>query len=221
MKKWLAVLVSLSLLSVMAGCGGGGGGSYTVYEAQILSDQPADGDIAYDPVDASYLITQGPSTVYFGLDDQNSHVPEYRAFLDFPLDGSTGYVSVPASAWIESATLEVYVNEVSFAAVVPTLIDLVSYPISGLGVGDYDSSPMATLAVDFYSSDQGKIVVLDVTPLMREAQRRGLSDLQLRLLLNLSADYGLIGIEDRPAVSVTAPLLRVYYSYGSGPGWGY
>lgn len=47
---------------------------------------------------------------------------------------------------------------------------------------------------------------------MREAQRLGLTDFQLRFLLDLAADFGLVGIEDLPAVSLTAPLLTVVYT---------
>ena len=59
-------------------------GNIPVFVAEIISDQPTDGDIAFDPVLQSYTITQGPDTVFFGIDDSDPNLPEYRAFLDFP-----------------------------------------------------------------------------------------------------------------------------------------
>ena len=53
---------------------------------QILSDLASDGDIAFDPVLSSFAVITGPSTVLFGIDSFNIHLPEFRAFLTFPLD---------------------------------------------------------------------------------------------------------------------------------------
>jgi len=211
-KTYALGLLTILLLS-LAGCGGGGGDAVPVYTARIYSDQPTDGDISYDSVDGVYTISNGPASLFFGIDDLNPHFPEYRAFLDFPLDGSTGSPGIPASVGIVSASLEVFVNEVSFAPRIPTLIDLVSYPLTGLEVADFTSQPLRTLTVNFYPEDQGAFVSLDITPLMQEAQRLGLSDLQLRLLLDLSADSGFVGLDDRPTVSLTAPQLIVNYIY--------
>jgi hypothetical protein len=212
MKKLFFLILLTILLPALAGCGGGDD-AQPIFVAQIFSDQPTDGDIAFDPFDNSFTITQGPSTLFFGIDDFDPNFPEYRAFLDFPLDGSTGGDVVPASAFIVSATLEVFVNEVSFASVVPTLIDLVTYPISGLRVEDYDSPPLLTRRVNFFSSDEGAFVSIDITGLMREAQRRGLPDLQLRFILDLAVESGFVGIEDLPTVTLTAPLLTVEYVF--------
>ena len=126
---------------------------------------------------------------------------------------------VPAGARIRSATIEVFVNEVSFAFTVPALIDLVVYPISGLRAVDFDSPPLtypdgsfAFRTLEFLSSDQGNYVLIDVTPLMVEAQRRGLPDFQLRFLLDfVPRAEGLVGIEDLPGAVITAPLLTVEY----------
>jgi hypothetical protein len=100
---------------------------------------------------------------------------------------------------------------VSFAPIIPTLLDLVSYPITGLRVEDFDSSPLMYQSLDFFASDLGHTVSIDVTPLMREAQRLGLPDFQVRFVLDLTTDIGFVGIEDLPAVSITAPLLTVRY----------
>lgn len=210
--KCLGLLTLLFLL--LAGCSSGGGSADApppLFAADIYSDQPSDGDIAFDAVRQVYTISNGPPTLFYGIDSLDPNLPEYRAFLDFPLDGSTGAAVVPGSANIVSATLEVFVNEVSFAPQVPTLIDLVSYPLSGLRVEDFSSPPLGTQKVDFFPSDQGAFVAIDVTRLMWEAQRLGLSDLQLRFVLDLAVDRGLVGLDDRPTVSLTAPRLKVTY----------
>lgn len=214
MRKLVGIGVATILVLILAGCGGGE--SRPVFVAQILSDQPADGDIAFDG--ALFTITNGPDTLFFGIDDSALNFPEYRAFLDFPLDGSTGQDVVPFNAGIVSATLEVFINRLDFAGRVPTLIDLVIYPVGGLRAEDFDSLPLtfptgadASRSLDFFSSDLGNYVAIDVTSLMREAQRRGLSDFQVRFLLDFTANIGFVGIEDRPNITLTAPLLTVEY----------
>jgi hypothetical protein len=149
----------------------------------LLSDQPTDGDIAFDPVRGSYTITQGPDTLLFGIDSADPNEPEYRAFLDFPLDGSTGQAVIPLNATILSANLTVFVNFVDFAFTVPVLLDLVEYSVTGLAPGDFSSAPLAVRAFDIDRADVSRDVVINVTPLMVEAQRLGLADLQLRFLL--------------------------------------
>lgn len=218
MKKLYFLSLLAIVLLLLAGCGGGGGGgggsdARPVYVAYIFSNQPTDGDIAFDPVSQVYTITNGPHTLFFGIDDLDPNFPEFRAFLDFPLDGSTGAEVVPADASIVSATLEVFVTEVSFASLVPTLIDLVPYPISGLRVEDFDSLPLQTQQINLFPSDQGAIVAIDVTLLMQEAQNLGLSDLQLRFVLDLATDIGFVGLDDQPTVSLTAPQLKVEYVF--------
>ena len=214
MKKFLSMsLIALVALS-LAACGGGGGGgdTRTIFVAQILSDQRADGDIAFDPVLRTFTVTSGPQTLFFGIDDHAPNLPEYRAFLDFPLDGSTGEDVVPADAVIVSARLELFITEVSFATAVPALIDLVPYPVSGLMPQDFDSSPLLFREFDFFRSDQGNFVTIDVTVFMREAQRLGLSDFQVRFLLDLAvSDIGFVGIEDLPRITITTPRLTVEF----------
>jgi len=216
MKRLLYVGITAVLALFIIGCGKGD--SQNIFVAKILSDQQADGDIAFDPVENSFTITNGPNTIFFGIDEVNRNFPEFRAFLDFPLDGSTNEDVVPLNAEILSASLEVFINEVSFAGTIPTLLDLVPFPISGLTFADFDSAPLqfpngsdATLSFDFFSSDQGFFVTIDVTTLMRQAQRLGLSDFQVRFLLDFTSDIGLVGIEDKPNVAITAPLLTVRY----------
>jgi hypothetical protein len=206
----LTAILIFGIVSIIAS--GGGSSSRPVFVAGILSHQPTDGDIAYDPILDSFTITQGAETLFFGIDDLDPNLPEYRAFLDFPLDGSTGEEVIPINASIVSATLEIFINEVSYAPIVPTWLDLVEYPIrTPLRVEDFDSTPLLTQSLDFFDSDAGAYVSIDVTRLMREAQRLGLSDFQVRFVLDFVTDIGFVGIEDRPFNPSTAPLLTVRY----------
>jgi hypothetical protein len=152
--------------------------------ATILSDHPADGDIAFDPFLGTFTITQGASSLLFGVDSADPNRPEYRAFLDFPLDGSTGGPVIPLNANILSATLTVFVNFVDFAATVPVLLDLVQYSVfAGLTPGDYSSIPLAGRSFDIFDFDAGRDVSTDVTSMLLEAQARALTDFQVRFLL--------------------------------------
>ena len=209
MRKFLRLGVVAVVMLSIAACGGDGHGR-TAFVAQIVSDQQTDGDIAFNGT--NFTITRGPDTLFFGIDDNDPNFPEYRAFLDFPLDGSTGQDVVPANAAIVSATLEVFVTEVSFATRIPTLLDLVEYPVTGLRAQDFSSPPLTFRSLDFFLADRGNYIAIDVTPLMQEAQRLGLSDFQVRFLLDFSvSDIGFVGIEDLPQVTITAPLLTVEY----------
>ena len=92
------------------------------------------------------------------------------------------------------------------------MLDLVPYPVSGLRQQDFNSPPFMFQRLNFFRSDQGNFVAIDVTPLMREAQRRGLSDFQVRFLLDFSvSNIGFVGIEDLPRIAITAPRLTVEY----------
>jgi hypothetical protein len=209
--SFTAILI-LGIVSIIAS--GGGSDPHPVIVANIFSDQPTDGDIAYDPVLDSFTVTNGPENIFFGIDDSDQNLPEYRAFLDFPLDGSTGGDIIPLNARIVSATLEVFISEVSFAPIIPTLLELVSYPITGLRVEDFDSFPLLSRSLNFFASDLGFIVAIDVTSLMQEAQRLGVQDFQVRFVLDFETDVGFVGIEDLPFDSSTAPLLTVSYVPG-------
>ena len=210
MRRLLHFGVAAILALALSGCGD----SRTIFVAQIVSDQPADGDIALDPVLQTFTIANGPGTLFFGIDNLDPNLKEYRTFLDFPLDGSTGGDVVPANAEIVSATITVFIDDVLFASSVPTLIDLVQYPLSGLRPSDYDSPPLGNVVgkTFFTSTKIGFDFTFDVTPLMQEAQFRGFSDFQVRLLLDfLPGAIGLVSIEDLPNVVISAPLLTVKY----------
>jgi len=181
---------------------------------QILSDLASDGDIAFDPVQSSFTVTTGLSPVLFGIDSFNINLPEFRAFLTFPLDGSTGQPIVPGDALIVSATVEVFVNLLDFASTVPTFLDLVQYPFRGLAAVDFDAVPLAILPVfDFISSDLGFLVPIDVTSLMQAAQLPpALVDFQVRFSSDITRS-GLVVLDD--TLPATAPLLTVTYTMPS------
>jgi hypothetical protein len=189
---------------VLAGCGGGDD-HHTI---QSLSDQPADGDIGFT-APSTFLISQANATgnVQYGI---GSGGTEFRAFLDFPLDGSTGGGVVPRNAVIVSADIEVFVNNVSFSSSVPTLIDLVPFSVTGLTSADFDSAPLRTRSpFDIRTLDINNFVRIDVTSLMVEAQHQGMSNLQLRFLLDFSAATGLVVLDD--STPGRAPILTVEF----------
>jgi hypothetical protein len=196
-----------ALALFLAGCGGGDGPHTVVI--QSLSDQPADGDIGFTTT-GTFLIAQANATrdVQYGI---GSGGTEFRAFMDFPLDGSTGGGVVPLSAFIVSADIEVFVKNVSFSSSVPTLLDLVPFPITGLTGADFNSAPLLTHSLfNIFPSDIGQFVRIDVTSLMIEAQRLRLRDLQLRFLLDTVAPSGLVVLDDGLVVG-RAPLLTVEF----------
>jgi len=194
------------LALVLAGCGGGSDHNTAVI--QSLSDRPVDGDIGFTSP-ATFLISQADATgnVQYGFDSGGT---EFRAFLDFPLDGFTGGGVVPLNAVIVSADIELFVNNVSFSTSVPTLLDHVPFPVSGLTSADFDSLPLLTRApFNILSSDINNFVRIDVTSLMVDAQNRGLRNLQLRFL-PASVASGLVEFDDSSVVG-RAPLLTVEY----------
>jgi hypothetical protein len=176
---------------------------------QILSDLASDGDIAFDPVLSSFTVTTGLSPVLFGIDSFNFNLPEFRAFLTFPLDGVTGQPVVPGDAFILSAEVEVFVNLFDFASTVPTFLDLVQYPLGGLAAIDFDAVPLATRPVfDFFASDLGFFVPIDVTSLMRAAQvPPALVDFQLRFSRDMSV----------PPLSPSSPSAGAGRTVVAGP----
>ncbi len=211
MKTKVLLLAAAVFALIVAGCGGGDNRVSTVV-IQTLSDRAADGDIGFSaPATFSFSqdIVPQPVSLLFGLDAAGT--TEFRAFFDFPLDGSGGGGVVPLNATIVSANIEVFINSVSFASTVPTLLDLVTFPIAHLTTADFNSAPLLTRSpFSFVSGDVGNFVRIDVTSLMQEAQRRGVRNFQVRFLLDLVATSGLVEIEDGPSTA-TAPLLTVEF----------
>lgn len=209
MKKLLLLGMALALTATLAGCGNGT--DRATFVAQTFSNLAADGDIARAP-DNTFTFSQDivprPASLFFGLDNTGT---EFRAFLDFPLDGSNGGDAVPLGAFIVSADIEIFINNVTFASTVPTLLDLVPFPVTHLGVADFDSVPVATRApFNILTTDISNFVRIDVTGLMREAQRRGDRNFQVRFLFDFVPGIGLVEFADSPSTS-TAPLLRVEF----------
>ena len=62
---------------------------------------------------------------------------------------------------------------------------------------------------DILSSDINNFVRIDVTSLMVEAQRQGMSNLQLRFLLDFAAATGFVVLDD--GTPGRAPLLTVVF----------
>jgi hypothetical protein len=98
-------------------------------------------------------------------------------------------------------------------------VDLVAFQPPTLIGTDFSRSAQPALATvvlspDISSSDVNTYVPIDVTPLMREAQRRGLVDFQVRIMEDLGpAIPVLMAIDDStgPNRSSRAPLLTVTY----------
>ena len=150
--------------------------------AVILSDPVYDGDIAFDPVSSVFTVTAGATPLFFGVDSYDEHLPEYRAFLTFPLDGITGQDIVPLAATITYATVELFITQVSFADTVPTFLDLVQYDLQNPAL-DFSAPVIDYRTLDFLYSDPGNYVLIEVTPLMQTAQDLALLDFQIRFSL--------------------------------------
>lgn len=203
------IFIAALLLSstILAGCGGGSDAPPR-FTGQILSSQRSDGDIESN----GGVFTVTPAAVsgipVYGLGTAN----EFRAFVTFPLDGSAGGAIIPVDARVLSADLELHVNRVDLA-VIPTLLDLIAYPLTGPTPADFNSPPLAPTAFrtfNMFSTDVGNFVRIDVTPLVREAILQGRNEVQFRLMTDFSSTaVGLAGFDDD--VAATAPLLTINY----------
>lgn len=212
------VAIACGVIS-LSGCGGGNGnsGPPTVV-THILSDPAFDGDIEQTSA-SSFTITQGMSStvqsVFAGIDPIGG--TEFRAFLDFPLTGPGG---VPGSAGIDSAFLEVFVDDLQpSTGRLPVRVDLVAFQPPTLIASDFDRTQQPALASvivspDISSPDLGMFVPIDVTPLMMEAQRLGLVDFQVRIMEDLGPAIPVMMVIDDSTGgnrASRAPLLTVTY----------
>ncbi len=192
MKRTLyAVLTALIVLG-LTGCGGGGGDSpRPIVTTQILSDSGLDGDIEQTSPNL-FSVVQGMSpavqSVFAGTDPLV--LTEFRAFLQFPLSGPGG---VPGNAIIQSAVLNIFIDSIQpISDTAPMLVELVSFQPPTLLPTDFDRTlrpPLAFTRVvpPISLADVGTDVAIDVTALMVEAQRLGLSNFQVRILEDLRA----------------------------------
>jgi len=219
MQVGLAISVVCALLC-LAGCGGSSAAVVIPppIVTQILSDPRFDGDIEQTSP-TSFIVTQGMSpsiqSVLAGIDP--AVLTEFRAFLNFPLGGFGG---VPANAIIDSAFLEVLVdNLIPGNGSVPIRVELVAFQPPTLIGTDFDRTALPRLGAVLVSgnvtaADIGRFVAVDVTSLMIQAQQRGLVDFQVRILEDLGPpSFTLVVIDDaitadRPQ---RAPLLTVTY----------
>lgn len=220
MSKFRISMAGVAIVGLISlpGCGGGDRAPAQPFTTQIYSDPADDGDIGQTAPN-SFVVTQGMSgsiqSVYAGIDPNSG--AEYRAFLNFPLTGSTG---IPSSARIDSARLELFLDDLQpRAGQLPLRIDLISFQPPTLTGSEFDTQlqpALVTLHVspDFTNADIGIFTTIDVTPLMEEAQREGLVDFQIRVMEELGpAIYALAQIDDStgPNRSSVAPLLTVTY----------
>lgn len=212
------IAVAATALLSVTGCGGGSdNGPPPQVVTHILSDSQFDGDI--EQTSAGYVVTQGMSpnvqSVFAGIDPTAQ--TEFRAFLDFPLTGPDG---VPGDAFIDSAYLEVLVNNlIPTNGSVPIRVELVAFQPPTLVGTDFDRAsqpPLAAVLVsgDITAADIGQYVPVDVTSLMVRAQQLGLANFQVRVMEDLGPPiYTLVEIDDSTASDrpQRAPLLTVTY----------
>ena len=217
MKKLILAVLAVFLMLALAGCGGGGDSAQSTTITQIISDPAFDGDIARDPVLGTFTVTQGNAQgLLAGIDPLTGL--EFRAFLDFPLTGVGG---VPLNAVIVRATLDIFINSISPQPLIgslPIRVDLVSFQPPTLIGTDFDRTLQPALATTIIfppisQSDLNIHVPIDVTFLMQEVQRLGLSNFQVRILADFGTLSGLIGINDTTGANraFLAPLLEVEF----------
>jgi hypothetical protein len=213
------LLAGAGALLSLSGCGGGGGDNGPPQVVtQIVSDPAFDGDIE-QTAPGVYVVTQGMSSsvqsTFAGIDPVAG--TEFRTFLDFSLEGPGG---VPGDAFIDSAFLEVFVDNIDPPnGSVPIRVDLVSFQPPNLIGTDFDRNAQPALASvliqgDVNKNDIGNFVSVDVTPLMIAAQRLGLVDFQARIMEDLGPPIEtLVQIDDTtgPNRRQRAPLLTVTY----------
>lgn len=217
MKKSILCLLSVVILA-LAGCGDLNISSLPPFTTQIMSDTAFDGDIARAANTGAFTITQGSTqSVFAGFDPLDG--AELRAFLHFPLTGPGG---VPGNAIIASATLDIFINSIApnpLAGTIPIRIDLVDLQPPTLFANDFDRTlqpALATITIlpPVSQADFGNHILVDVTPLMVEAQRLALPSFQVRILRDPGTIApGLIEINDTTGINrnTLGPLLEVAY----------
>ena len=211
MKTLFLSALTLIVLT-LSGCGSGHNSDPPpLFNTQILSDAALDGDIVKPFVGGTVAITQGLALEYSAGFDS---VAEWRAFLQFPLDGVGG---VPAGAAIQSATLDLLVFS-TFTSAIPIRIELVDLDLGSLVPDDFDLTQAlatTTILVPTSQTSFGQHVFVDVTALMQRAQDLGLPIFQVRILVDPAVTTpGFIDINDARVDRATlAPLLDVNYFY--------
>lgn len=215
--KFFASLAAFMILT-LTGCGSDHNDPPSLFVTEILSDSTFDGDIQFDSFLDLLTVSRGSieteQRLFAGLDPLFTDL-EYRAFLHFPLTGVNG---VPADAIIESAFLDIFIDDIvtQFSTdTIPLRIDLVSFS-PPLIASDFDLLERLSISVSppISLADLDRHVTIDVTPLMNEAQRLGLADFQIRVMEDFGiVTRGLIEINNTTGAnrSNLAPLLIVNY----------
>jgi hypothetical protein len=214
MKKFLLASLMAFMCLALTGCGDGSSGPST-FLTRIYSDATYDGYIRKAFSSGTFTVTQGMSqsvqSVFAGIDPVS--LDESRAFLHFSL------TDVPVDAIIVSAHLDIVIDSIQpqpLSGTIPIRIDLVSFSPPDLLDTDFDRAVLATTIITppISQFDLGQHVSIDVTTLMDEAQRLGLSNFQIRIMEDTGAvSPGLIEINDTtgPDWPTLAPLLEVVY----------
>lgn len=218
MNKLLLAVMSAFMIVSLTGCGDGGSNIQSpLIVTTIISDPVFDGDIQKSQT-GTFTVTQGNTQSLFAGIHPTSGA-ESRAFLDFQLTGANG---VPGNAIIDSAFLDIVINDIipqPLIGTIPLRIDLVSFQPPDLIVSDFDRTRQPALATITVSppisqADFGRHVTVDVTPLMVEAQRLGLLDFQVRIMEDLGiVTPGMIEINDTTGANrnILAPELQITY----------
>jgi hypothetical protein len=219
MKMTFLAALSTFLILTLTGCGSDNNPGPPLLVSEILSDSTFDGDIQLDSFLNLLTVSQGSiateQRLFAGLDPFITDL-EYRAFLHFPLTGVNG---VPGDAIIESAFLDIFINDVvtQFPTdTIPLRIDLVLLPSPFLVGTFFDFPEQLSLSIRpaISRADMNSNITIDVTPLMIEAQRLNLADFQIRIMEDFGIVVpGLIEINDTTGGdrSLLAPLLTVSY----------
>ena len=210
MKMTFFATLAAFMILTLTGCGSSNSNPPTVFVTTITSDAAFDGDIELDFLSGVLIPTQGSTPfVLAGIDPVNGD--EYRAFLDFHLDGANG---VPGDAIIESAFLDIFISNVDISSptgTIPLRIDLVSFqpPLLFREAFDFPGLAGTLVSPPISLADSGRNITIDVTSLMNEAQRLSLLDFQVRIMEDdfVFVTPGLIEIND----TTLPPQLTVTY----------
>lgn len=211
MKRILFGAVALTVILTLFGCGSSSPPPPPPH-ASILSSAANDGYIEVDTTGVPVQVAQGNTlaSVFAGFDANSGH--EFRAFLDFPLGGQDGQDVVPANAIIDSATLDIFIDNLTPLSLssVPIFIDLLPPPTRNpLLVGDFTAPFVVSKTSDVAQIDVGHHRLIDVTQLMVQAQLGAFPHFQLRIQQDPAAPDGLVQIHE--ATTARAPLLTVFY----------
>ena len=178
------------------------------HQAGPFSDPASDGHASYDPVTDKFstAIAAEPRRGSHDLDEEAEDAPEYRAFLSFSPGGADG---VSANASTHRVRLEIFIDSTGFTSTIPSLPDLVPYPIEGPTSADYDSPPLDYQPLLAVASDTDIFIDLGMAREMRRTCANDLVAFQVRLLVDPTATEGSVEVAD--VEEGHAPLLTVSY----------